>query len=1253
MGAFAKRQKRLAQWAMFALGGCLVAVLSALWINHQNAQPPTTAELHTRSAELATAFSADLSRMATEADSMAAKLRENPKAGFPTFMAEAVEPAFLFRDTSLVFWSHFDLVPDAAVLKGAANRVMRDKGGIALLHVRPFEFEGERWYAVVRKPLQRTYPVSNAYLKPGWTGSDLSGVRFERDSTVAAMAVLYGPDGSHVAGIEVLPTAHLLQEAGDIRLLIAVGLGLAFGLLAAWLWVVWFARRGRYALALFLWGVALLLVKGCFSLSPVRNGLDEFPLFSPRLYASSTLAPSLGDLLLTTLGLAAFAWMVFRFIFRTGWMRYVQKRVLGVSAVLTLAYFLMLLGAYRVMRSLYLHSQAVLDVARGFRMSWERVAELAIFITLAFTLFFGAHVVGRALTRLVRRQPRPVYFGIATAAGCMVALMIGMGSKAWLLETGGLLFLLAWLRLRLPEYLFRLRYQTYFYLFSIAILAAGAATQAYDRYRTRSGFTDRQSFARRLVAQGDPLAEYLLWDMHQRMTGDTSLQRYLSDSADYNKAEEYLRRTYSDPYFDQYALELGVFGSDGMIRAGQSEADRMTLIQRFVQGSMVKTGYEGVFFSHMPSEDVFKRYVALIEVPARMDSLHTDPGRKAGYVTLDLKMRRLSETSVFATLLVNGPSQAPQAGEKYSYAVYDSAGIVQQYGPFNYERGFSPKWLQHETPIEILRFDGWVHALFLQPDGQQMVVSAPDTFLRDAFTNFSFLLLMLVAFILAFVIGFALRQQRGERMLTFAGKIQIYLNAAFFLPLTVFGLVSFTLVELSLRADLNAGYLLRARNAAKSIEPMMEQLEAKRLTTAVLSQRLDDMARYTGLNASLYSSTGRLLYSSHPLIYRKGILSPYINPEALRQVVDEGLPETLLEERLGRLRYSSAYVAVRVPKSKRISAVLAVPFFEAGSELENQLSNAIATVVSSFTAVFIIFMVLSYFASQILVVPLKLITARLKRTTLGETEPLYWAAEDEIGLLVDGYNGMLRKLEASRAALAAGEKESAWREMAQQVAHEIKNPLTPMKLTVQQLQRVLGPDQPSPESARLQRPLAGLLEQIENLSDIAGSFSAFARMPQPKTELFDLARVVRRTAEIHRSNAEADVEVQLPQDPREAYVLGDEGIFQGVVTNLILNGMQAVPPSRRGHIEVCLERVVGGRLRLSVSDNGDGVPEDVQSKIFLPNFSTKFSGSGIGLALAKRGVEHAQGRIWFETIAEEGTTFYIELAEQPAPSVSR
>jgi len=1201
--------------------------------------PRGQAEIYKSKKKKSLAIAQDLSRdfqgLSNACDTMAARLQANPKAGFPTFLSITPHSLYLFRDTSLAFWSHSNWVPTYSLVLGSTYKIVTDNSGVALVACKQFKLKDDErhWYAMARQPLYNKYPVSNAYLKSGWVKPSLQGVKFYSLLNEPESEIVYLNKKPIVAFLlpALAPPAHADSGSG-----LYIGLVLVlFSLLAGAGWgAAMLADKGYYLAALGAWAGALMSVKAVMYLDFVRPALTASPLFAGVAGVLGLADSTLGDFLITCVLLALFWGFVFRYFFRARWSATLRQWPFAAGFVFTAAHMLALLMVYRAIKSIYLYTPFSLDIAHGFESTPPKLGALATFLVLAIVLFFCLHVIARMLTRVAQEEPKRLFLGMAAGATAVLGYMALVHSHAWYVQGVGLIILLAWIFLRLPEYLFRLRYQTYFYFFSMAILASATATQAYVRYREIDSYRERDRFARRLVNQGDPLAESLLAEMGTRVKSDTVLPSLLAGAADASSAEERVRSLYIDPYFNSYVLDLGFFDAKGRLQLGQSEMGTLKSMAAFLQANMVPTSFKDIFFAHMPSDEIFKRYIYLIKLAS------------GPIIVVDLKMRRLNETSVFATLLVNGSGLAPERAGHFSYAVYDTTGIRVQDGPYNYERGFSPTWLQQRTPMETHQKAGWIHALFRQPDGQQLVVSAPDTTLRDAFTNFSFLLLVLVSVILAIVVGYTLRQQVVHRSLTFAGKIQIYLNAAFFLPLTVFGLVSFTLVEISLRADLNAGYLQRARNAAKSLEAVVEQYQAGQLRQQQFYQKLEDMARIAGLNTSLYANNGHLLFSSHPLIYRKKLLSTFINPEALTLLADEGLHETLLDENLGRLHYSTAYVAVRVPKTQKIAALLAVPFFEAGSELEAQLSNALSTVVSSFTAVFIVFMVLSYFASQLLIVPLKLITSRIKRTTLGENEPLKWTSKDEIGMLVEGYNGMLRKLEASRAALATSEKESAWREMAQQVAHEIKNPLTPMKLTVQQLQRVLSPEAPAPDVAKLQRPLAGLLEQIENLSDIAGSFSAFARMPQPKSALFDLARVVRRTTELHKAGSGAAIQIVVPDLPAATYILGDEGIFQGIINNLIINGLQAVPPTRQAVLHVELVRLAGNELRLSVQDNGDGIPHEIQSKVFLPNFSTKFSGSGIGLALAKRGVEHAHGKIWFDTNPEAGTTFYIEVAEQ-------
>jgi nitrogen fixation/metabolism regulation signal transduction histidine kinase len=307
----------------------------------------------------------------------------------------------------------------------------------------------------------------------------------------------------------------------------------------------------------------------------------------------------------------------------------------------------------------------------------------------------------------------------------------------------------------------------------------------------------------------------------------------------------------------------------------------------------------------------------------------------------------------------------------------------------------------------------------------------------------------------------------------------------------------------------------------------------------------------------------------------------------------------------------------------------------------------LTNVINIFTLIFIIFLVGSYYASNKLTFPLKYITQKLKRTSLSDyNEPLSWNSDDEIGLMISEYNRMLVKLESSKEALSRSEKESAWREMAKQVAHEIKNPLTPMKLSLQHMKRVLEKayaltgNGDSEEKDATIKPIDNLLDQVDTLNEIATSFSSFAQMPMPKSEYFDLAPVVKRTVELFQ-DGQHSIELQIEKGGFG--VVSDSHLMSRIISNLIINAKQSVPQGRKPKIQVSLQKGVRGFLILKVSDNGSGISKEIQDKVFLPNFSTKYTGSGIGLAIAKRGIEHSGGRITFETKENIGTTFYIEL----------
>jgi nitrogen fixation/metabolism regulation signal transduction histidine kinase len=255
-------------------------------------------------------------------------------------------------------------------------------------------------------------------------------------------------------------------------------------------------------------------------------------------------------------------------------------------------------------------------------------------------------------------------------------------------------------------------------------------------------------------------------------------------------------------------------------------------------------------------------------------------------------------------------------------------------------------------------------------------------------------------------------------------------------------------------------------------------------------------------------------------------------------------------------------------------------------------------------------------------------------------EQIEWKGKDEIGDLITEYNRMIDELADSAQKLARSERESAWREMAKQVAHEIKNPLTPMKLSVQHLQRAWK-DQHENLNEIMQRFTQTLVEQIDTLSNIATEFSNFAQMPKANYEIVDLRSIVQNIVNLYRQNEK--VEVHLEEQRKIPYeIYADKEQMLRVFTNLIKNAEQAIPFERKGIIIVKLF-TENKQCVVAVKDNGHGIPQDKISKIFTPNFTTKTGGTGLGLAMVKNIVENSNGKIWFETAEEKGTTFFVSL----------
>jgi two-component system nitrogen regulation sensor histidine kinase NtrY len=300
----------------------------------------------------------------------------------------------------------------------------------------------------------------------------------------------------------------------------------------------------------------------------------------------------------------------------------------------------------------------------------------------------------------------------------------------------------------------------------------------------------------------------------------------------------------------------------------------------------------------------------------------------------------------------------------------------------------------------------------------------------------------------------------------------------------------------------------------------------------------------------------------------------------------------------------------------------------------------LVTIINLNAFIFLIAGIVALFITNRITRSFSFISDKMKEVNLGSNnEAIDWKRDDEIGQLVKEYNKMVGKLDDSATALAKSEREGAWREMARQVAHEIKNPLTPMKLSLQYLQKAISTD--AGNVRELTANVAQtLVEQINHLNQIAGEFSQFANIGNPRHEVFDLHEILYLLIQLY--SADDRVQLDCTPLPQQVLIDADRTHINRLFTNLIQNAIQAVPENRIAQILI-EEELRDNKILVKVSDNGMGIPEEMRSKIFTPNFTTKTSGTGLGLAMCKGIVEQAKGSIWFETKAGEGSVFFVEL----------
>ena len=739
----------------------------------------------------------------------------------------------------------------------------------------------------------------------------------------------------------------------------------------------------------------------------------------------------------------------------------------------------------------------------------------------------------------------------------------------------------------------------------------------------------QQVMAVNLATERDPAAEIFLSDFEAKVVKDSVIKTMLEPP--YKKLEGYLKENYFDGFWNNYELQLTVCAATDSVYI-TDEHRRFPCFDFFDQLKVAK----GVL---LPGSDFYfmDRLNGRISYLGELKLLDQKNGHPL-VAFIELNSKIIPEGKGYPQLLMDQQASKRDRNEGYSYAKYFDNRLVDRGGSYLYDPVIVPGafFMKEFTYFEK---GGFSHCVYKRSGENYVVVSYPLATTVEKGRGFPPL------FLLIYLLGFLWILLNQWMMLVPVNKLELRGKIQFTLVSTL--LVLLFLIGLGL---VRYNYLEFQRSMKENLDQKVRAISSElglrightsRLDTIhdFLEDQLVEISDITWTDINVYNLKGKLAATSRNEIFEKGLTSDRMNPQAFQALSLQGGATFLHNENLGKMEFFSVYAPLFNQMDEMVGYVN-LPYFNRQDDFTKQVTGFIVAFINLYILLVLLTMVIALAISTRLTVPLLQIEQKLKGIALGKQNArIEYHGEDEIGSLVAAYNKKVAELADSAELLARSERESAWKEMARQVAHEINNPLTPMKLNVQYLQKIK--DQGSPNfDEYFNRVTSMLVVQIDALSAIASAFSDFARLPSSYIEPVEMVGLTREVATLFDTAEGYHLKVAYPVRA-VAYVKGDRDQLRRALINTIRNATQAIQNMADGVILIKLE-VLDEKLRILIQDNGPGVPEEVRDRLFEPNFTTRSGGMGLGLAITKSILENYGGEISFQSQSGE-TIFFLEL----------
>ncbi|MCB0663647.1 MAG: HAMP domain-containing histidine kinase, partial [Saprospiraceae bacterium] len=645
---------------------------------------------------------------------------------------------------------------------------------------------------------------------------------------------------------------------------------------------------------------------------------------------------------------------------------------------------------------------------------------------------------------------------------------------------------------------------------------------------------------------------------------------------------------------------------------------------------------EGVLMHRQPGE--------MMSYLAKLTFQNSEDTTQHYQLYLETQKRLREPSMVYTELILTQYFKNLKNLDFYDYTIFENGKIV-EYSGRAFEHSLKDFTIPAGKDYGVYIIEGRSELIYKAENGLTIVIGRQVRNLLKAISLFSYLFVLL-----AFTVFFIAIVNTFTRVLpevlkltvwkkpSLKNKIQLAIILTIVTSFVMIGWVTVIYFR-NTSNDYHENRLLRKlssvlADAEHEIQIRMEAGEKE----MDLGQLVQSLAPIHRMDINVYDLKGNLITSTELDIYNKGIMAPKMGSVAYWALSRFNRNDKIQEEGIGKLQYKAAYVPLRQPNGK-IMGYIGLPYYSKQRNLRDDVYEFMGTLLNVYVFLLLIASGIAILVANNITKPISVIGERFRRFKLGTPEPLVWNSKDELGELIEDYNRMIAQVEDYTEKLKKSEREGAWRIMAQQVAHEIKNPLTPMALSIQYLQRTLKHD---PENAPqlFEKVTKTLMEQIESLVQISTAFSNFAKMPKPNNKPLWINELVESVFLLFAENKEVEINMFLPE--KRYQVFADKNQMMRVLNNLISNAIQAIPDERKGKIDISVFEK-GENVVIKVSDNGCGITEDMQDKVFAPHFTTRSSGMGLGLAMCKDIVEMGGGQIYFKTVPEKGTDFFVEL----------